>query len=426
MLIPLGLTYIVLHEREERKDEAIANITKSWGEGQQVIGPVLIIPYTYSVEYHTGAANQDGPRIAGNQVLVQQRKDTAYFLPEYLEIDGTLNPTTRQYGIYKAVLYQASLKIKGDFAPPDFSVWKVKPDNVLWDEAIIAFYVADLRATPSTLSITFNNKEFPFQPGSRLNGYSSGIYAHIPGSVAPDNKLEFATTVELNGSKSLDLMPVGRHTMVNLKSIWPDPKFHGAYLPQTHTVTDEGFTANWSISYYGRSQPQQWNNTEDSKGLASYATAQSFFGISLLAPIDHYRLVERSIKYGILFLITVFTTFFIFETRSTIKLHPVQYTLVGAALVIFFLLLLALSELLSFGLAYTIGVIACTLLISAYSIFALKSKHRAAIIALTLALIYAMLYIILQLQDYALLLGTILIFAMLAAAMFTTRNIKWE
>lgn len=425
LLIPLGLVRLVLSEREERKDEAVASITGSWGGSQTMIGPILVVPYKYTI------VSRERPpttaTVGGTQyyALREDKEAYAYFLPEVLDITSTLKPTTRQYGIYKAVLYQADLSISGEFAKPDFSEWKIKDDNIDWDNAIVALHISDLRSAASSLSLNLNGQELPMLPGSRLPGYDNGAYVRIPATIAQSDKLEFSTAITLNGSHAISIMPSGRQTTVNIDSTWPDPKFQGAYLPEERTITPQGFEARWKMSYYGRSLPQQWSDRDNNDLLARATTSDSLFGVGLLTPIDHYRLVERSIKYGILFLVMVFTTFFIFETRSKSRIHPVQYTLVGAALVMFFLLLLALSELLSFSTAYTIGGAACTLLITLYSIFALKSTKRAITIATALTTIYAMLYVILQQQDYALLLGTALIFTMLAIAMFTTRHIRW-
>ena len=179
------------------------------------------------------------------------------------------------------------------------------------------------------------------------------------------------------------------------------------------------------MSYYGRTFPQKWTGRDENNPFESSETYASQFGVSLLAPVDHYRLVERSIKYGILFLVLVFTVFFLFEVRAQIRVHPVQYTLVGAALVLFFLLLLALSEIMPFGAAHAAGAAACTALITFYSARALRSTTRALVVTGELAAIYGLLYVILRQQDYALLYGAGGLFVMLAIVMFATRNVDW-
>jgi inner membrane protein len=232
--------------------------------------------------------------------------------------------------------------------------------------------------------------------------------------------------LSLNGSSSIRFTPAGRQTTVRLASAWPDPKFEGAFLPAERTVDAKGFAADWAISYYGRTFPQQWTDREGGDSpFEPLAISGAQFGVSLLSPVDQYRLVERSIKYGLLFIVLVFTAFFLFEVLGRVRVHPFQYTLVGAALVLFFLLLLALSEVRSFATAYLAGAAACTGLIAAYAATALRSARRAGVVALELAVIYGMLYVILQQQDYALLLGAIGLFIALALVMFTTRRLDW-
>ena len=262
------------------------------------------------------------------------------------------------------------------------------------------------------------------EPGSRLPGYEGGIFARIPMDQAPAGKMPFALQLALNGSHSMQFAPVGRQTTVRLESSWPDPKFQGAFLPLERSVSPDGFDATWSMSYYGRTFPQQWTGRDGSNPFEPQRIRASLFGVSLLSPVDHYRLVERSIKYGILFLVLVFTVFFLFEVRSGVRVHPVQYLLVGAALVLFFLLLLALSEMFAFGLAYAAGAAACTLLITCYSARALGGAGRALTVAAQLAVIYGLLYVILRQQDYALLLGSCGLFVMLAMVMYATRDVR--
>jgi inner membrane protein len=215
---------------------------------------------------------------------------------------------------------------------------------------------------------------------------------------------------------------VGVNNYVHLKSTWPDPSFQGDFSPSHRSVDAKGFDAVWKIPYYGRSYPQQWTDNEP---LAKPGVASSLFGVDLIIALDSYRYVDRSIKYGILFITILFATFFLFEVVSKVQVHPFQYTLVGVALCLFYLALLALSEVVAFGAAYWIGAALSSLLISLYSAKALRSIGRAGIVALGLILVYGFLYVILMLQDYSLLVGTAGLFLVLAIVMYVTRNIDW-
>jgi inner membrane protein len=212
---------------------------------------------------------------------------------------------------------------------------------------------------------------------------------------------------------------------VTIKSKWPDPHFRGTFLPTERKIGADGFEAVWKVSYYGRSYPQQWSSLDGAGMIARDALNASLFGVDLITVVDSYRYVERSIKYGILFIVLVFTTFFLFEILAAIRIHPFQYTLVGVALCLFYLALLSLSELIPFGRAYLAGAAAATLMITAYSATALKSGLRALLVCIGLSGIYGFLYVILREQDYSLLIGTIGLFIALAIVMFATRGIDW-
>jgi inner membrane protein len=228
--------------------------------------------------------------------------------------------------------------------------------------------------------------------------------------------------VTLNGSRSIRFAPVGVNNDVRLTSTWPDPSFQGAFLPIDRKVGPEGFSAHWQASYYGRSYPQQWT---DGAPLNSGSFTSSLFGVDLVPVLDSYRHVERATKYGILIIALLFTAFFLFEVLSAVRIHPFQYTLVGIALCLFYLGLLALSEVTSFSIAYWTGAAVSSLMIALYSIKALQSGRRACMVASGLALVYAFLFVILRLQDYALLVGTSGLFLVLAIVMYVTRNVDW-
>ncbi len=421
LLVPLTMIRSVLGERLERRQEALANITATWGGAQLVSGPVLIVPYKYRTKaWKEQVVNGRVERAEATETRTAQ----ACFLPERLEVGGTLAAEALHRGIYQAVVYRGDLRLTGAFARPNFDEWKVAPEDILWDEALVTLAITDLRGAKGALTLTLDDQDCPLEPGSKLAEFPSGVHARTK-ALARDKELAFAVQLPLNGSGALRFAPVGRQTRVQLTSPWPDPKFNGAFLPSQRTVGPAGFTADWEVSYYGRPYPQQWSSQETVPPFKAAAVEASLFGVELLTPVDGYRHIERAIKYGVLFIALVFTAFFLFEMLARVRVHPFQYTLVGAALCLFYLAVLALSEVASFGVAYLAGAAAATGLIVGYSAHALGSRGRALLIGGELTAIYGCLYVILQLQDYALLFGTAGLFLALGIVMFVTRKFDW-
>lgn len=423
LLIPLGMIRSVLNERLERRNEAVVDITSSWGRDQNIVGPVLIVPYRYPVKSWKEQRTADG-KIERVEVVDMVRAN-AHFLPTNLAITGNIIPTLLHRGIYEAVVYNGKLELTGQFARPDFGGLRIEETNVLWDQALVAFAIPDLRGVKETLTLRWGGGSYPLLPGSKLRGFSSGIFANVSVIRQEEAVIPFGLELTLNGSGGLNFAPVGAQNSVTLKSSWPDPSFRGAFLPATRVITRDGFEATWQVSYYGRDYAQQWTDLNDETSLSPASAEASLFGVDFLSGIDAYRNSERAIKYGVLFIVLLFAAFFLFEILAALKIHPFQYAIVGAALCLFYLGLLSLSEFLPFGLAYLAAATVTTLLICVHSAKMLKSGRRTFVVAGLLAGIYGFLYVALQLQDYALLLGTAGLFAMLAAVIWLTRNIDW-
>lgn len=423
LLIPLGMIHSVLRERLERRNEAVVEITSVWGREQSVIGPVLIVPYRYSFKSWKERPAADG-KIEKVEV-VETAVANAYFLPTSLTIYGDINPKQLRRGIYQAVVYTGKLEFSGQFARPDFANLHVEEQNVLWDDAIVTFAIPDLRGVKETLQLQWGDSHVPLAPGCKLNGFPSGVHARVGGLRENRGSIPLKLELKLNGSGGIRFTPLATQNLVKLSSPWPDPSFQGAFLPSERAVGAAGFEATWQLAQYGRDYAQQWTDQDNSAGLSSASVASSLFGVNFLSGIDSYRNVERAIKYGVLFFVLVFAAFFLFEILSALKIHPFQYALVGAALCLFYLGLLSLSEFIAFGLAYLAAASTTTLLIWFYCANVLKSGRRTLIIVGMLAAIYSFLYVALQLQDYSLLFGTAGLFAVLAVVFYVTRNIDW-
>jgi inner membrane protein len=423
LLIPMGMIEGVLNDRLSRRNEAVADITSSWGKEQNVIGPLLIIPYQYRFKIMKDVPAKGG-KVERREVEETAVAD-AYFLPETLNIDGSVQTQTLHRGIYEAVVFRAQVKLAGRFAPPAFDVLKIDPKDVQWKDARVTIAVSDLRGTREALVLDWDGTKRPLLPGSQIPGYTTGATASLNNDKAMIAPVEFSIPLDCNGSDGIYFAPFGVQNVAALKSNWPDPGFRGAFLPADRSVRANGFDAAWKISYYGRDYPQQWDSRGGNDRFNARSVSASLFGAQFLSILDAYRYVERSIKYGVLFLVLVFTTFFLFEMTARQKIHPFQYLMVGAALCIFYLLLLSVSEFIGFSYAYLIAAIASMVLITWYCRFFLGGGVRTLMIGAGLAGVYTFLYITLRQQDYALLMGAIALFLVLAVVMYVTRKVDW-
>jgi inner membrane protein len=427
LLIPLSMFKSRLTERLTTRNQAVSEITQTWGSDQFVAGPLLQVPYEKTIVTRKEVW-VDGKLVKTDVPMVVKR--FAWFLPADYDVKCSLAPSERYRGIYKAVLYRGDFVFKGTFSRPKFDEWKIADKAILWDEASVVFAVTDLRGVTNELNIEFGEKTLSMQPGSSCLGFSNTLRAKLPMDLWKEgtstSNIPFSLSIGLNGSGGVKIAPLGLQTTATFESKWPDPNFQGLFMPEPPEISARGFKAIWKVAYYGRGYPQSWlSGSEEERDVDGNAIKKSGFGVDLYTPVDSYRLVERAVKYGILFIVMIFTGFFLFETLGKLRIHPLQYILVGVALCLFYMLLLALSELMSFGYAYLIGAVSSGAMITFYSASVLKGAKRAQLIALELVVIFTFLYTTLQLQDYALLLGTIGLFAALGIVMYATRNVDW-
>jgi len=395
---------LLIHEREKIREEAINEVSSKWGSQQTIAGPILSVPYTEQ-------------NVEPNSNIIKY----AHFLPASLNIEGKIDPQLRRRGIYEVVVYNAKLKVNGEFSLPDFTGLAMVDKNIFWDDAFISLGISDLSGIQEPIKVQWNGQESLFVPGIRnSDNYNSGISAKaVVNRLAPSSRYPFSFDLNLNGSRLLNFIPAGKETKVKLDSGWASPSFNGAFLPDNHNLNDQGFAVDWKILDLNRNLPQSW------LGEAKEKINDSAFGVELLIPVDQYQKSMRTIKYAILLIGLTFLVFFFVEAFNKRRIHPVQYLLVGAALCIFYLLLLSISEHLNFDWAYIISGLATILLITIYSKHIFKNIKLSLLQGLILALLYTFVYIIIQSEDYALLMGSIGIFVVLAAVMFISRKINW-
>jgi inner membrane protein len=409
-MVPLVVILDVIGERTDRRAGAIAEIGESWGQAQRVFGPVLIIPYREALTEADIAMKR------------QPVEREAHLLPDRYVIASRVEPELRRRGLFEAVVYRANLDVSGDFVVPDPAEWAPKGATILWDAARVMLDVRDRRSLSAGIALRWRDgRLIPFAPSRN----ESGLSALVPLSAATAGQpLEFAVSLVLKGSDTLGFLPLGRDTHVTATSTWSDPSFTGRYLPDTRTVTDKGFDAAWTVSYFARNYPQIMTY---GVGIQSFAKNidQSEFGFRLMSAVPAYQQAERSVKYGLLIIAGTFTTLFLFEVIQGLRIHIFQYGLVGLSLCIFYLLLVSLSEQVGFAAAYLAASTAVVGQILLYCHPAVGGMRGTAILGGLLALTYGALYQLMLLEDQALLIGAIGLFAALSAIMVVTRRIDW-
>ena len=419
LMIPMFLTSLLVEDRKGRHAEAAGTIHQQWGGPQRVAGPLLTLPYDWV------GRDAEGKAIVRRQVL--------RVLPEDLTVDGTLEPEIRRRGNFETPVYLGQLKLSASFRLPDPHRFQIDPERIHWQEATLRFGLSNLRGLDTSPVLTWQGQPLELEAESDPSGpFPSALVARLDAlplfaQASPETRPDLETgpqRVELDlavrGASRLAFLPLGRETRVSLSAPWGNPSFQGAFLPRASEIGDQQFEAEWSIPHFARSFPQTWIDRGDPQPFDT-----STFGVELLFPVDFYQQVSRCTKYALLFLALTFGVFFLFELLQGLRIHPVQYGMVGLAMCLFYLLLLALAEHLGFATAYLVAALATAGLITTYSATVLRTRGRAATLGASLGVLYGVLFVLVQLQTYALLVGAVSLFLALAAAMALTRNVDW-
>ncbi|HZH63255.1 MAG TPA: cell envelope integrity protein CreD [Flavisolibacter sp.] len=412
--IPTYYVTALIQERESRQKEAITEVSSKWAGRQNIIGPVLVIPYWVTIT-DTG-------------IVKNRTKHLAYFLPDSLTINANVIPQEKYRGIYKVMLYTAGLKIAGNFSAIQPQKLGITPEDMIWAEAYMQMNTTDNRGLNDEITLKINDSTLLLSPHGMAGAGRDGLKAAFPSLAAQlSQPLNFSASFSINGSEQLLFTPTGRSTTVNLTSGWPHPSFTGNSLPQTTKVNDTGFVATWKSMGFKQSFPQQWK--DDAYNLHTYSAAGSIsssaFGADLFVPVSGYQKTMRSVKYSFLCLALTFAAFFLIETTNKKSAHPFHYGLIGLALILFYTLLLSVSEYIGFNPAYVIAS-ACTIgLIGWFAKDVLTSGKLAVLLSTILMLLYGYVFTILQLQDYSLLLGSFGLFITLAVIMRFSKKIQW-
>lgn len=417
LLIPMARIRGLVSERQALRDQVLADVARSDAGEQTLTGPILIVPYQRTVHEQVAGGGDRAVTVA-RQVQGELR-----LLPALLDVDGRLGTEERQRGIYRARVYRAESTLGGRFdVPPDYGVTE-DVASYRFGEPRLVLGISDIRGIGNALTLRANGMEVPFAPGTGTTLFANGVQAPLAG-VADASTIEFEIGLTLAGTSAFNVVPVGRESRVHLESDWPHPSFVGNFLPVQRAIDDAGFNADWQTSFFATNFEDLLARC-DRVAEACDEFANGSFGVSFIDPVDQYLKSDRAAKYAFLFIGLTFAGFFLMEVLRRVSVHPVQYGLVGLALAMFFLLLLSLSEHVGFALAYLIAAAACVTLVGYYVRHVLGSAAQGLGFGAALATLYALLYGILSSEDYALLMGSLLVFGILAAVMVLTRGVSW-
>jgi len=407
LLIPAFMIDNLVSERMQRQEDAFAEVSQKWAGTQTISGPIISIPYKEFYKDTTGT--------------LRELRKYIHVLQDLLKIDGTVIPEKRYRGIFEMVVYGSTLKLEGSFSNLLNQNYNVKKENIVFDEAFISVGISDLRGLEDQVVLSWENKKYSFNSGIESNDVlDKAIHADFKLNEKDSINGDYNFLIQLNlkGSSSLNFTPIGKETLINLKSKWTTPSFDGAFLPDKRTIDAKGFAAYWKVLHLNRSYPQFWLNDK-------YSLGGSEFGINLLLPIDSYTKTDRSIKYAILFIALTFLIFFFLELLNNKSVHPLQYILIGFALCIFYILLLSFSEHIPYNWAYLIASLMTISLITWYALSILKERKLALLVGANLVLLYGFIFTIIQIEDYALLMGSLGLFLILTAVMYFSKRISW-
>ncbi|MFD0796761.1 cell envelope integrity protein CreD [Maribacter chungangensis] len=427
LLIPLVYIKELIKERSERQEEVVSEVGNLWGTEVLLMGPVLKVPYktyTESTTYDTETKKGITKRVA--------HTNYAYFLPDNLNIDAHVDAIKKERGIYETSVFSSKMAIEGSFGIPDFKQKDVLPEDVVWEKATILIRSSNLKGIKNQIEMQLGTATTSFLPRYKDQHDQSYLAGFVPmhelespfldkSALPISQPIAFNTAITINGSSKIRFVPVGKQTKLHMTSNWADPSFTGSFLPEEDgekSVSEDGFVANWNILQINRQFEQSFFGTlPDLKEFS--------FGTELFVPVDEYQKSERSTKYGYLVIALTFLVFFLIQTISKINIHAFQYLMIGIALLMFYTLLISISEHQNFLKAYAIASTAVIGLITLYSKSILKIKKFVLLIFGSLTTLYAFIFVIIQLESYSLLVGSIGLFCILGLVMFASRKIDW-
>lgn len=428
MFIPLFFVSEIVQSRKYYSENTLRDVGREWGGEQVISGPVLVVPVEETVDQTSSEqvvdpVTNEVKMDENGQIIFKQvtrrvtvKRDPIYVYPNAFDVKIATQTQVRHRGIFNVPVYQADMTVAFDF-PTDLIVdMAVNEEVIRWDDAAMVVDISNNAALRGVAVLTIDGSEYPLEPIASSER-RAGITANIGD---PREGTSYDLHLGLNGAQSLMIAPVGRQTSVAVTSDWGSPSFGGAFLPDGSDISDAGFSARWTIPHLARTLPQL--SRDNYTGTLRRDMA---FGVEFIEPNDFYQKSYRAAKYAILFIALTFLTVLLIEKGTKRPAHPVQYLLIGLAQSIFVLLMVAYSEQFGFAIAYGISAGATIALLTFFGHFGLNLGKRTAVLALMLLVLYGVLYLILQSEDFALLAGATLAFVALAATMYFTRNEDW-
>jgi inner membrane protein len=406
MLIPTLFIQNLISERQQRQKEVVKEVSSKWASAQNLSGPFLTVPYTRFVQGENGK--------------IIPEKTNVILLPQNLKVQSEMTPEKRTRSIYNVLLYKSNTDVAGVFnikIPKD-----IDTGNLDFANAKLCIALSDFMGIEEEVNVNFNGEALLLNPGLPANDFGDAGLS-VPIKFSPEDlqkNIPFQFNIKLKGSEQLHFMPLSATARFKIKSTWPSPSFDGNLLPASRSVSDKGFEAEWNFNQANL----PFGTVIEANKIKDKGT-QLAFGVSLVQPASQYDKTSRSVKYALLFIGLTFAFFFIIELMQRKPFHPVQYVLVGLALVIFYTLLLSISEYILFDYAYLMAALATILLITFYAKGHFRSWKTAGIFFGLLSGLYGFIFVLISLEDTALIVGSVGLFIILAIAMYASRKINW-
>lgn len=429
LLVPLIFIKELIRERSMRQQDVVQEVGQLWGEEVLFMGPVLKIPYkTYS---------ESTKMVTGTKRIITERTSKinhAFFFPDDLKFSVEVDAIKKERGIYETSVFSSTIDFSGSFTRPDFEQQDVQPEDIVWEKTTVIMKTSNLKGVKNKIAMQVGEADILFLPKYKKSDSNEVYHSNFVAmhelqspflaqtNLFKEGKISFSSSMVVNGSSRIRFVPIGKQTQLHMTSNWKDPSFTGNFLPEEDgekQISEKGFSANWKVLQTNRQFEQSF--------FGSLPDLREFsFGTELLVPVDEYQKSERSVKYGYLVIALTFLVFFLLQTISKIHIHPFQYLMIGLAMVMFYTLLISISEHQNFLKAYLIAGSSVVALISVYSGSILKSSKFVLLILASLITLYAFIFVIIQLESYALLVGSIGLFLILATVMLTSRKIDWS
>jgi inner membrane protein len=414
LLIPSSWIQDLITDRQGYQKDVMRHTSNQWSDSQQVRGPVLLLPYKKQVSETS----------TGNKTISKEIIDYIYVLPHIINIKADVKTEKFQKGVYDATVYNSKIQLTGSFNQPELSKLGISENQVMYDKARVAFSISDLKGLKNNPVLKIQGQSYNAEPVSDWpKVFEKSLQANFASPTT--GTIAFSYNLDLRGSNELNFLHIGKTTTVEVKSDWKSPEFNGRYLPDTRTINESGFSAKWNMLDYNRPYPQQWVG-DDNLLTSEAAIKEAYFGVKLQLPIDGYRKITRTAKYSTLIILLTFVSLLLTELIRKQRIHIFNYTLIGAAMVVYYTLLLSFAEQIGYNYAYLLSSVATITLIAVFTASLFNNTKAAVLFAFILTVFYGFIFIIIQLEEFSLMVGSIALFIIIAALMYFSRKINWD